>query len=377
MGRQTSFEDILVALQQAALQQDHWPVASGLIERAVGAKGNALMVCSHPAYRPDAVCFWRVVFGGERYADLEHEFIESHWQRDERIPRVRRLADGVLVPTSDLYTAEERETSPTYTELMGQTDMQGGLHARLDVPDGLQIVWALGESTGRGWTTGQFDLIEKLMPHLRYFASVRQVLADAQALARSLTGLLEDRRICVIQLDRTGRIVEANDHAAALLLQKGGGLRDAGGYLRARAPRDNAELQRVLADAIQGAAGSITVGRSRRSRLLLHLTPVPEQEADLQVVGRVAALVLIVDPERRPVIDPKIVAQVLNLTPAEARVAAMLAAGHSVKTIVEVTHRSQNTVRSQLKQVFRKQGIASQADLVRRVLALDGRLPPD
>lgn len=377
MGRETSFEDILVALQQAALQPDHWPVASGLIEKAIGAKGNALMVCSHPAYRPDAVCFWRIVFGGERYADLEHEFIEDHWQRDERIPRVRRLADGVLVPTSDLYTAEERETSPTYTELMGRTDMQAGLHTRLDVPDGLQIVWALGESTGGGWTTRQVAVIEKLMRHLRYFASVRQVLADAQALAKSLTGLLDDRRLSVIQLDRTGRILEANDHAAELLLQKGGGLLDAAGHLRAGAPEDNAQLQRVLADAIQGAAGSITVGRSARSRLLLHVTPVPEQEAGFRVVGRVAALVLIVDPERRPVIDPKIVAETLNLTPAEARVAAMLATGYSVKGIVEATHRSENTVRSQLKQVFRKQGIASQADLVRRVLALDGRFPPD
>lgn len=72
----------------------------------------------------------------------------QHWSRhDERITRVRRLGDGTLVPTSDLYTPEERESSPTYAELMGRTDMQQGLHVRLNVPDGLQIVWALGDST--------------------------------------------------------------------------------------------------------------------------------------------------------------------------------------------------------------------------------------
>ena len=291
MSRQVSFEDILLALQQAALQQDHWPVASGLIEEASGVKGNALMVCSHPAIRPGSVCFWRVCFGKERYGDLEREFIEDHWLVDERVPRVRRLGDGVLVPISDLYTPEERETSPTYTELMGKNDMQKGLHARLDVPDGLQIVWALGDSTDtRGWSTTQTATIEKLMPHLRHFAAVRQVLADAKALNRSLVQLLDDRRTCVVQLDRTGRIVEANDHGA-LALQGDNGLLDAGSYLHARVPQDNARLQQLLAAALPqsgtpGSAGHMTVGRAARSRLLVHVTPVPEQQADFQVAGR-------------------------------------------------------------------------------------------
>ena len=193
-SRQVSFEDTLLALQQGALQQDHWPVASGLIEEASGVKGNALMVCSHPAIRPGSVCFWRVCFGKERHADLEREFIEDHWLVDERVPRVRRLGDGVLVPTSDLYTPEERETSPTYTELMGKNDMQKGLHARLDVPDGLQIVWALGDRTDtRGWSTTQTATIEKLMPHLRHFAAVRQVLADAKG-AEQVAGAAAGRQ---------------------------------------------------------------------------------------------------------------------------------------------------------------------------------------
>ncbi len=379
-------EDILVALQQAALQPDDWPAASALIERACGAKGNALMVCSHPAVRRDSVCFWRVVFGGERYADLELEFIRDHWKTDERIPRVRRLGDGALVPTRNLYTASERQTSPTYADLMARTDMRGGLHARLDVQDGrragsqstLQIVWALGESVDGDWSAAQKTIIKRLMPHLRHFAAVRQVLADTQALNKSLTDLLDLRRIAVIQLDRHAKVVEANDHATALLQQKGSGLIDAGGYLRASAPPDNADLQGLLAAALpqhgvqQGTAGSVTIGRAARSRLVVHVTPVPEPQSDYQVVGRVATLVFVVDPDRRPLIDQDIVAAALNLTPAEARVTAMLASGHSVKAIADMTDRSQNTVRAQLKAAFRKQAVASQSDLVRKVLSLDG-----
>ena len=205
MSRQVSFEDTLLALQQVLPSAGSLACGVGLDRRGQRREGQCADGCSHPAIRPGSVCFWRVCFGKERHADLEREFIEDHWLVDERVPRVRRLGDGVLVPTSDLYTPEERETSPTYTELMGKNDMQKGLHARLDVPDGLQIVWALGDSTDtRGWSTTQTATIEKLMPHLRHFAAVRQVLADAKALNKSLVQLLDDRRTCVVQLDRTG-----------------------------------------------------------------------------------------------------------------------------------------------------------------------------
>ena len=56
-------------------------------------------------------------------------------------------------------------------------------------------------------------------------------------------------------------------------------------------------------------------------------------------------------------IDQDLVAAALKLTPAESRVAVMLATGHSVRAVVELTGRSGNTVRSQLKQIFRNQEV--------------------
>jgi len=382
MSGRDAFGQVLAALHRAALHPENWPAASGLIERASGAKGSALMVCSEPSIRPESVCYWRVCFAGRRYADLERAFVTDYWRHDQRIPRVRRLEDGRLVPTSDLYTPEERKSSPTYAELMARTDMQQGLHVRLDVPDGLQIVWALGDSTDtKGWSSVQIATIERLLPHLRHFASMRQALADARALGNSLTELLDNTSAGVIQLDREGRIVEASVHAARLL-RGGGGLSDAGGVLRAEMPRDDARLQRVLAEALpplgmQGSAGSTTVGRTQsRSRLLVCVTPVPGRESDFPPMRRVAALVLIIDPERRPAIDPGLVATALDLTPSESRLAVMLATGHSVRDIAERTNRSENTVRWHLKRIFRKQGFSSQADLVNRVLYLGGFLKP-
>ena len=69
-------------------------------------------------------------------------------------------------------------------------------------------------------------------------------------------------------------------------------------------------------------------------------------------------------------IDPQIVAEHLNLTPAQSRVAVALAEGSSVRNIVEATGRSEQTIRYYVREIFRRLNISSQTDLVRLVLLL-------
>ena len=79
-----------------------------------------------------------------------------------------------------------------------------------------------------------------------------------------------------------------------------------------------------------------------------------------------------------PRIDARLVQAALDLTPAESRLAVMVAAGQHARDIAARTGRSEATVRWHIQNIFRKQGISGQADLVRRVLSLAGlsRLPP-
>jgi len=86
---------------------------------------------------------------------------------------------------------------------------------------------------------------------------------------------------------------------------------------------------------------------------------------------RVAALVLLVDPARRPRIDAHRVAKTLGLTPSEGRMAALLAEGRRASEIAAATGWSVNYVRWLVQQVYRKQGVSGQVALVRQVLAVD------
>lgn len=373
------FERILTSLQQAALDPAHWPAAAGLIDMAIGSKGNSVLICGDAGLTRETISWWRICLGGQRYEDLEQEYFHTYWPHDERVARIGWLPSGELVPVDDLYTEAEKETSPAYNEFLARIDMQKGLHVRLDGPDRSHTIWTFGDSVeARGWSSAQFAAIKRLLPHLRLFGALWQILADARALGHTLAELLGDGNIGVVQLDPKGRIVEANDSATRLLRRRNGIL-DSGGFLRALAPRENDRLRQLLAEAVppfgnEGSAGTMTIRRSRsRTRLVVHVTPAAGEAWEFRPV-RVGALVLVVDPDSRPRIDPALVGAVMDLTPAESRLAVMLADGHSLSEIASRTDRTEGTVRWHLKQIFRKQGLSRQPELVRRVLSLD-RIP--
>jgi len=199
---------------------------------------------------------------------------------------------------------------------------------------------------------------------------------DARALSSPRSALLGNSRFGVVQLDRRGRIVAANGRARDLLEQDDG-LCDAEGFLSATEPRDNRALQQLLARAAPplgtpGSSGSMTVTRSSAStRLVVHTVPLSARERE-SGARQVGVLVLVADPESRPRIDVGLVQAALGLTLTESQLATLVADGQRVRDIAARTGRSEGTVRWHLNRIFRKQGISSQADLMRRVLSLDG-----
>ena len=377
MSGQDLFERVIESLHAAALGEARWPATASLIGEVTRTRGSGLTFGEGDTPARAELFFLRVCHGLERRTDLEQRYLSRYWVRDESVPRILGMPEGRLVPTGDLFSAEERRTSPAYNEAWRDARMQNGLNVCLGGPDGSRIVWNIADSLAPdGWESAQIETIRRLLPHVHQFVRVRKVLADASALSSSLTGLLGNSRLGVIQLDRQGRIVAANDQAA-LLLRRDKGLCDDGGSLSAQSPQEDDALQALLARALPppgspAAAGSMTIEcPPARTRLVVQVAPVAGRERDLRA-QRAAALVLVVDPEGRPRIDAGLVAKALDLTPAESELAAMLAAGGSVHDIAAATGRTEGTIRWHLKRIFRKQDISRQADLVRRVLSLEG-----
>ena len=377
MSQYDLFVRILTSLHEATLDDSQWPATAGLIDEACRVIGNMLVYGEGSSRKDTRIFLARLCFRGQRRRDLEREYFETYYPLDERVPRIRCLADSRIVGSARLLTDQERKNSVAYNEGLRRAAAQDGLNVRLDGPGGSRITLTFADSidTG-GWRSEQVDMIRRLLPHLRGYVLVRQALFDARALSTSLSRMIDNSRCSVIQLDWRGRIVDASDLATILLGQRDG-LFDQGGYLRAHSPSDNANLQIMLERALPklsglGVSGSVTVCRLLLSpRLVLHAVPVGERHTDF-TASRVAVLVLVADPESRARVDAGLVAAALGLTPAEGRVAELLAMGKSVRDIALGTSRKEGTIRWYVKHILEKLGISRQAELIQRVLSLDG-----
>jgi len=371
-----AFERSLGLLYEAALDDARWDAAAALLNEAAGGDGSRLLVGEGDG-EDVRVYFARFLYRGEDNPDRVREYFDRYHAHDEGMPRLRRLPHGRLIHFPDLYDEDERKTSPAYNEGHRLLANRNGLLARFDGPDGVRIVWGIGDPVGRrGWQSGRLRLTERLLPHIHRSVLIRQALAGAQALGAGLAGLLDNDRIGAVQLDRGGRVVETNGPALEIL-RGGDGLTDRGGALQTWLPADNSRLQRLLGRALPDlwseapGGGSMTVQRSSgRARLGVHVIPVGDPAADFGG-GRVTALVLAVDPARRPRIDARRAAAMLGLTPSEGRMAALLAEGLKVREIAEAMGWRENYVRWLIQQAYKKRGASGQVDLVRQVLAAD------
>ena len=217
-------------------------------------------------------------------------------------------------------------------------------------------------------------MITGLLPHIRQFVRVRQALVRAKARSTTAAALLDNPRIGVVHLDRRGRILEVNDRARSIL-RNGDGLSDRRGMLRTRAPDDQARLERLLGQALPAGNASPVSGSMllRRSPVLppfvVYVKPVGVSRPDYGARA-VAALVLIVEPGGQRTISADVVAETLGLTRAESQLAVGLAEGKTVRDLAGAAGHTEGAIYWRLNQIYRKQSISRQVDLVRLVLSL-------
>ena len=214
MKSDDAFERSLESLYRAALDDAHWPAATALIEQAVGVDRNILIV-SDGSDSDVHIDYTLWLNRGDSCESQGREYFKEYFPHDEAVPRIQRLPHGRLAHVPNLYSEGERKTSPVFNEGLPRFGNQNGLTTRFDGPNGQSIVWCVGTPVGHhGWQSDRLRLIERLLPHVHRSVLIRQALVAADALGAGLTDLLDNDRIGAIQLDRGGRVLEANAPAS-------------------------------------------------------------------------------------------------------------------------------------------------------------------
>jgi DNA-binding CsgD family transcriptional regulator len=186
-----------------------------------------------------------------------------------------------------------------------------------------------------------------------------------------ITDVLGLVRRPVLVLDRLGYVLHANAQAESGFDDD---LRIRDRRLVVRDGRAAAQIDRLvqiircLSDTEPLSLESIVIRRTHKRSVILRVLPVPGAARNVFLGAR--ALLVLDNLLPRIEADQDILAQALDLTPAEARLAALLARGLSIEAAAAELRVAQQTTRNQLKSIFAKTGVHRQSELVSLIAQL-------
>jgi DNA-binding CsgD family transcriptional regulator len=216
------------------------------------------------------------------------------------------------------------------------------------------------------------ELLSALTPHLQRAFALQKRISRSATVNGALAGVVDRLPHGVVVVDEQRKILSMNP-AAAGLLERGDDFVRRDGELQPREPRSAAAFTAVVDAAIATTRGrhvqasGCTSIPSRSGGPGMTVMALPLRGAKREAGA--GAVILISTDEARPAVDEGLLGGLYGLTPAEARVASLLAQGQEIEQIARRLRISRNTARTHLRHVFDKTRTHRQGDLVSLLLS--------
>jgi DNA-binding CsgD family transcriptional regulator len=349
-------QSLIDSVYEASVIAEKWPnVLMDLSARHRG-NGGALFVIT-----PSGAQRWTV--SPDLRPQLE-EFLRDGWaELNQRPARLAKLNYNGFANDLDVFTPEEIEADPVYSNFYPSRDMGWAAGTMIPVPSGDTLVFSFERAFRKGpFEDHELIALDALRPHLARAAllSSRLELQRAQA----MTAALEIIGLPAAVLRKGGRLYAANPSFERLIPSV---VQDRHDRLILCDPG----ADKILADTLQRLDVAEAEGQSRSIPIppiagsvpmITHVTPVRGSARD--IFSQSLALLLITPVDRNSVPTAEVLQGLFDLTPAEARVARGIAEGKTVDAISLTYGTSRETVRKQLAAVLGKSGVSRQAELV-------------
>jgi DNA-binding CsgD family transcriptional regulator len=332
-----------------------WPDVLEYICQAVGATGALLL--QSDVRTPDVPRTKSV----EEYAEAYF----SGWHlNDPRAQRAVPLPPGgtKIVVDQDIFTPEEISRSPFFNELC----FPGGFPWFSAVGWAGPPLWGLcfQRSARDGPLEGdRRQTLARLSQRLTEVSTLST--AVGRLALSSVTNALNSMLQPALGIDRNGRVLDVNRCANDLFDD------DIRVHNRRLVVRDSfartlldqlINRLRIISDLEECPLNSIAIRRDGKHPVVLRAFPI-HGGAREPFLGARALLTLTPLGPKEPA-PQALLAQAFALTPAEARIAVIIAQGASPEHAAEVLAISRETARNQLKAVFAKTGTHRQSELV-------------
>lgn len=304
---------------------------------------------------------------------LRELYNREYREHDVWMRGLSHMTRETVYPTRAMVSQQAFHDSIIYNEFCRPLDVEHGAGAFLstDGPWGMRFSLQRTKSQGE-FTDTDIELLQQLVPHLRRSLHISRELDHARG---NLESSIEQLPVPCILLNGSQQIVAMN-RGARLLIESHRGLAVRQDRLVVMIPEVARRLSALIQNSLPGCSGDPMCGggfvklpRKEWMPLVISVTPFRNHRHGGPWNDRQTVALLFYDPERRLFPSEQILLELYGLTRAEARVAALLAAGCRIEDMTRKLEVSDNTVKCHLKAIFAKTGTHRQSEVVSLLLS--------
>jgi DNA-binding CsgD family transcriptional regulator len=278
--------------------------------------------------------------------------------------------DEGLIPEKELHATR------FYQEVLKPMDVAHGMALCLNTnAEGQVMALTINRRHRAGYyTPEERQLAWAILPHVRNFYCLHQHMSWLNTEAQCFRGALDKLRDGVYLLGKNGCVLFANEQAQGLE-SKATCLCRKQRTLAAVNPKDELALRAALMRiATEGSANSNeSLGLHDAAGWLvatITLCPAPRLGSNLWSESKVVAMAFVRTLGSCTAPSYDLLHNLLKLTVAETRLAALLMQGNTLDQAAALLCVSRNTLRTQLQGIFAKTDTHRQSDLLRVLLRL-------
>lgn len=294
-------------------------------------------------------------------------YASETFRADPRAAIHMAVPPGAIYHDRALYDVEAMLRDPRVRNSIDMIGVAHQLGAVLRLTHGATGWFTLLSTEAEGTPDAAVvQAFRRLAPHIEQACALGGIIERNATCQAMLLEALAARTDGMILLDPAGRPAFLNDGAQAILAADDGLAWRAGGFQTARA----AETRRLLGairSALtggEGAGGQMAVTRPSGGRpYVVRILPAPRLERFLSRVG-FACVIHIHDLAAVRAPDPGLLVAAFGLTAREADLAIALVRFSGLPAAAAAARMAHNTARNHLQAIFRKCGVATQAEAV-------------
>lgn len=358
-------------LYDAALDENLWPRALQRLTDLTGSQAASFWVLDS---------FEQVRLPSFTAINFDPAAIEEYLDHLVPLdPTVQYLAahpDEPVVHDGLFITDREKDRHPYYDWHDRAVGTRYRMVAQIRPAPGIQSGVALHRMPKYGpYEPGDLQQFTFLYRHLKRALAIAFRLGSLGAAQQATAEILDRNPAAIVLLDEARRVVHAN-RAAETLRASGDGVRLSVDGLHLSRKSDHDALEALIARATggvptiaDGPGGIMRAPRPSGKRAYVISVAGIRGKYPALALLRPAVCVMIADPEAAQPVPAQRLRALFGLTEAEARLAALLAAGEDLRASAGRLEITYGTARTRLAAIFDKTQTRRQGELIRLLLA--------